>query len=366
MAGRTLLQQAAPITFGLKAAGWLLGLDGCALRSGRSAADRALAPVRRSGGHAGGARGRRSRGGGGDGRAARADDADGAVAQQPRARGAGSRARWPWPAARWGRSRTDVALLAQTEVGELREGGERGGSSTLPQKRNPVRAMAVIACADRAPGLGASRARGDVPGARAWRRRMAGRVGLSGRAPAPHRLGRRGAQRHARRARDRYRAHAREHRSALDEREPRRRARHARWGRPPPGRSWPRRPGARTATACRFRDALLESPEIASALGAEGLDAALDPARYLGATQTLIDRALGARSTTDGEGGTMTDWDEGLRIRREVLGDAHVEQAAAPAPVSSASPSRSSSPATRGGACGRARGSIAVPGARSR
>ena len=28
MAGRTLLQQAAPITFGLKAAGWLLGLDG--------------------------------------------------------------------------------------------------------------------------------------------------------------------------------------------------------------------------------------------------------------------------------------------------------------------------------------------------
>ncbi len=49
----------------------------------------------------------------------------------------------------------DVVLLAQTEVDELREGTaeDRGGSSTMPHKRNPVGAVAVIACARRGPGL---------------------------------------------------------------------------------------------------------------------------------------------------------------------------------------------------------------------
>ena len=48
----------------------------------------------------------------------------------------------------------DVSLLAQTEVGELREGGEgRGGSSAMAHKRNPVAAVSVLACAHRVPGL---------------------------------------------------------------------------------------------------------------------------------------------------------------------------------------------------------------------
>jgi 3-carboxy-cis,cis-muconate cycloisomerase len=48
----------------------------------------------------------------------------------------------------------DIALLAQTEVGEVREGGAgRGGSSAMPHKRNPVAAVAAAACAARAPGL---------------------------------------------------------------------------------------------------------------------------------------------------------------------------------------------------------------------
>jgi 3-carboxy-cis,cis-muconate cycloisomerase len=49
----------------------------------------------------------------------------------------------------------DVTLLAQTEVGEVSEGGAdgRGGSSTMPHKRNPVGAIAVLACAQRIPGL---------------------------------------------------------------------------------------------------------------------------------------------------------------------------------------------------------------------
>src|SRR5581483_21038 len=40
----------------------------------------------------------------------------------------------------------DVVLLAQTEVGEVRE-GSGGGSSTMPHKRNPVQAVLARACA---------------------------------------------------------------------------------------------------------------------------------------------------------------------------------------------------------------------------
>jgi len=40
----------------------------------------------------------------------------------------------------------DVVLLAQTEVGEVSE-AEGGGSSTMPQKRNPARAVLARACA---------------------------------------------------------------------------------------------------------------------------------------------------------------------------------------------------------------------------
>jgi len=40
----------------------------------------------------------------------------------------------------------DIVLLSQTEVAEVREGAG-GGSSTMPQKRNPVRATLVRACA---------------------------------------------------------------------------------------------------------------------------------------------------------------------------------------------------------------------------
>jgi 3-carboxy-cis,cis-muconate cycloisomerase len=49
----------------------------------------------------------------------------------------------------------DVTLLAQQEVAEVREGGgpDRGGSSAMAHKRNPVGSVSVLACAKRAPGL---------------------------------------------------------------------------------------------------------------------------------------------------------------------------------------------------------------------
>lgn len=52
-----------------------------------------------------------------------------------------------------GKIATDLALMAQGEIGELAEpsGAGRGGSSAMPHKRNPVGAMAALAAAHRAP-----------------------------------------------------------------------------------------------------------------------------------------------------------------------------------------------------------------------
>ncbi len=52
-----------------------------------------------------------------------------------------------------GKIAKDVSLMAQGEVGELAEpsGGGRGGSSTMPHKRNPVASMLALAGSLRAP-----------------------------------------------------------------------------------------------------------------------------------------------------------------------------------------------------------------------
>ncbi|GBD44231.1 3-carboxy-cis,cis-muconate cycloisomerase [bacterium HR40] len=57
-----------------------------------------------------------------------------------------------------GKIATDLVLSMQAEVDELREppAPGRGGSSTLPQKRNPVGAILVRQAALRAPGLAAT------------------------------------------------------------------------------------------------------------------------------------------------------------------------------------------------------------------
>ncbi len=47
----------------------------------------------------------------------------------------------------------DLTLFAQTEVGEVAEGGAGGGSSTLPHKHNPIAAISAAAAAAQAPGL---------------------------------------------------------------------------------------------------------------------------------------------------------------------------------------------------------------------
>ena len=54
-----------------------------------------------------------------------------------------------------GKIARDISLHAQTEIAELAEpaGEGRGGSSTMPQKRNPVTCATILAAAQRVPGL---------------------------------------------------------------------------------------------------------------------------------------------------------------------------------------------------------------------
>jgi 3-carboxy-cis,cis-muconate cycloisomerase len=57
-----------------------------------------------------------------------------------------------------GKIARDVSLMMQTEIGEVSEpaAAGRGGSSSMPHKRNPVASAAALACAQIAPHLAAS------------------------------------------------------------------------------------------------------------------------------------------------------------------------------------------------------------------
>jgi 3-carboxy-cis,cis-muconate cycloisomerase len=153
--GRTLMQQAVPTTFGLKAANWLAGLDGARLRLAEVVAS---LPVQYGGAagtmaaNAGSGMALRSA------LAAELGLADTAVpwhtVRLPIADLAGSLGTAAGVVATVA---VDVILMAQSEVGEVAELSEtRGGSSAMPHKNNPVAAISARACARRAPGLGAT------------------------------------------------------------------------------------------------------------------------------------------------------------------------------------------------------------------
>jgi 3-carboxy-cis,cis-muconate cycloisomerase len=147
MAARTLLQQAVPTTFGYKAALWLAGV-----RDAREGLQHLDFPAQ-LGGAAGTVAAYGEQG-----------------AEVPAAFAAELRLvepLVPWhtnrapilrlasalaDAARAaGKIGLDVVLLAQTEVGEVAE-AEPGGSSAMPHKRNPVRAVLARACSRGAHG----------------------------------------------------------------------------------------------------------------------------------------------------------------------------------------------------------------------
>jgi 3-carboxy-cis,cis-muconate cycloisomerase len=143
--GRTLLQQALPTTFGLKAAGWMRGLDAGLERLA------GFRPVAQLAGPAG------------------TLDAIGPDVLRRYCELLGlDEPVLPWHTERSrigelasalgiacgaiAKVAGDIVLLAQTEVGEVAEAAP-GGSSSMPHKRNPVAAVSARACARQAPGL---------------------------------------------------------------------------------------------------------------------------------------------------------------------------------------------------------------------
>lgn len=157
MLGRTLMQPAPPVTFGLKAAGWL-----GSFRRGRARLETAFsqALVLQLGGASGTLAALGNRG----------IEVGELVAKN---------LKLEYPDAPWhthrdrlaavlcacgiltgslGKMARDISLLMQSEVAEVAEpgGSGRGGSSTMPQKRNPIASTIALAAANRVPGLVAS------------------------------------------------------------------------------------------------------------------------------------------------------------------------------------------------------------------
>ncbi len=295
--GRTLMQQALPLTFGLKAAHWLAALDG-------SYED--LADVRRNV--------LAIQLGGAVGTLAALGDRGLAVAADVADELGLAESLLPWHTVRlrparlscalgtalgaMGKIARDLVLLAQTEVAEAAEGAAdgRGGSSTMPHKHNPVGAMAVVACAQRAPGLAATILSAMIQeherAAGAWQAewepvlellRLAGSAAsalaevLAGLEVDPERM--------------------RENLDATGEllmSESVAAALTDSIGRPAAQKLVGRAARAAVQEGRTFREALLELSPVRDGLGLGGLDEALDPARYLGVTDELIARALTA------------------------------------------------------------------------
>ncbi|MBX8561662.1 3-carboxy-cis,cis-muconate cycloisomerase [Pseudomonas cichorii] len=154
LAGRTWLQQATPVTLGMKIAGWLGAVTrhrqrleeirprllclqfGGASGSLAALGDQAFAVTE-----------------------ALADELQLSVPDQPwhtqRDRLVEFASLLGMIAGSLGKMGRDISLLMQTEVGEVFEpaAAGKGGSSTMPHKRNPVGAAVMIGAATRAPGL---------------------------------------------------------------------------------------------------------------------------------------------------------------------------------------------------------------------
>ena len=295
MAGRTLLQQALPTTFGLKAAGWLVAV---------LEARRRLLTVRESGlaAQLGGAAGTLASLGPDGVRVLREFSRELGLAEPV----------VPWHTARLpiaglggdlalgagvlNKLALDIILMAQTEVAEVAEpsGDGRGGSSTLPHKRNPILAVTAAACARRVPPLEqtlvAAMAQEHERAAGAWHAEwetLSDALALTGGAATAMRECTEGLQVHPERMRanldatdglllaEQVTTIAAKHLGRLEahelvERASRRTLEHG----------------------SSLREELLAEPTLREALSSGEIDAALDPAHYLGSAEDFVDRAL--------------------------------------------------------------------------
>src|SRR5262245_40813090 len=153
MPARTLLQQAAPTTFGFKVTGWLAGLDDSARRMRDTTFALQL--------------------GGPVGTLALAGDKAQPLTQRVAALLELENPPLAWHTSReriaragsllatltgqLGKIARDVTLEMQTEVGELAESAApgKGGSTAMPHKRNPVDSLVAVAAAQVTPQLAA-------------------------------------------------------------------------------------------------------------------------------------------------------------------------------------------------------------------
>jgi 3-carboxy-cis,cis-muconate cycloisomerase len=157
MAARTLLQPAIPVPFGWKAAVWLSALSRARARLPAALAQACTLQFGGAGGTlaAFGAQGDAIA----EALAAELDLAHPAIPWHS-ARDAFARlgAEMAILAGAAGKIARDVSLLMQPEVGEAAEpaAAGRGGSSSLPHKRNPAGSLLALEAAQRAPGLAAT------------------------------------------------------------------------------------------------------------------------------------------------------------------------------------------------------------------
>lgn len=154
MLGRTLLQAAPPTTLGLKAAGWFGAIRRSRLRLENAFREAAVLQF-----------------GGASGTLAALGDKGIAVG-----RALADELQLEYPDAPWhayrdrlaayvtncgvlvgclGKMARDISLLMQAEVAEVAEpsGESRGGSSTMPNKRNPIACALTLSAVNRVPGL---------------------------------------------------------------------------------------------------------------------------------------------------------------------------------------------------------------------
>ena len=295
MAGRTLLQQALPTTFGLKAAGWLV-----AVLEGR----RRLMAVREHGlaAQLGGAAGTL---------ASLGECGVSVLGEFARELGLAEPV-VPWHTDRrriaeiggslslvagtLGKISLDVILLSQTEVGEVAEpaDGGRGGSSTLPHKRNPILSVTATANVRRvqtlAQTLYEAMSGEHERAAGAWHAEweaLSDALALTGGAAAAVREVTEGLE-----------VHPEKMRENLDETGGILMAENVttivsdRLGRME-AHQLVAAAARRAVDGCTpFREELLAEPVLRERLSAGEIDAALDPAGYLGSAGKFIDRAL--------------------------------------------------------------------------
>jgi 3-carboxy-cis,cis-muconate cycloisomerase len=303
-AGRTLLQHALPITFGLKAARWL-ALVTRQIQALRQVSDQSLA----------------LQFGGAAGTLAALGAAGPRVAELLAAELGLPLPDMPWHAERDRiaaisaavgiaagsvvKIAHDIALLAQSEVGEVSEEATpgKGGSSALPHKRNPVDAMQALAAARLATGVVpvvlSALAQEHERAVGGWQAEWAAIPDLFRYAA--------GATAHTRQAVLGLQVDPQRMRANLDlsgglvmaEALTLALAKQL-------GRSEARRivqeacDQARTAGSA-LRQAAHDHPRISAAMSSDAIDQALDPAAYLGSADALIDRALASYRDVAGQ-----------------------------------------------------------------